>query len=239
MNCCMNKTMFIAIILTLFGCNEKIELYGKLTEKDANKIMSELLLNNISTEKKIDKKRNVSILIYPDSIPLAVKILNEAGLPNKSLETIGDIFNKDSLVSSPLEEKARYLYALSQELEFTLSQIDGVIIARVHLVLPYRISPGEDILPSSVAVFIKHKQILDPDIIRPRIKRFVYQAIPGIESTEKIEIVFVSHTKNDIKLNEKKNKYSQYKILNVFVTTVIVLLSLTIIIMVFRKKNTL
>jgi type III secretion protein J len=99
------------------------------------------------------------------------------------------------VISTPLEERARYIYALSQELEATLSQIDGVIVARVHVVLPERIAPGEPVQPASAAVFIKHTSALDPDSVRGRIQQMVASSIPGMSGepldSKKFAIVFV------------------------------------------------
>src|SRR5919201_1603389 len=68
----------------------------------------------------------------------AKEVLASAGLPRQSLRTLGDVFPKESFVSSPLEERARYIFALSQEVQQTLMQLDGIVDARVHIALPER-----------------------------------------------------------------------------------------------------
>ncbi|MEY3202223.1 MAG: hypothetical protein RIR70_1773, partial [Pseudomonadota bacterium] len=95
--------------------------------------------------------------------------------------------------STPLEERARYLYALSQELEHTFSQIDGVLSARVHIVLPERLTPGDPLLPSSAAIFIRHVPQVDLGALEPRIRRMVANSIPGLNAgkTDQITVVFV------------------------------------------------
>ncbi|MFH7423056.1 EscJ/YscJ/HrcJ family type III secretion inner membrane ring protein, partial [Pseudomonas syringae pv. tagetis] len=77
----------------------------------------------------------------------------------------------------------RYIYALSQELEASLSQIDGVIVARVHVLLPERIAPGEPVQPASAAVFIKHYASHEPDSVRGRIKHIVAITITALTYT--------------------------------------------------------
>ncbi|MCE4861265.1 EscJ/YscJ/HrcJ family type III secretion inner membrane ring protein, partial [Campylobacter jejuni] len=79
-----------------------------------------------------------------------------------------------------LEERARYIYALSQELTNTLSQMDGVLAARVHVVLPERGGVGENTTPSTAAVFIKHQAGYNLDALQPQIRKLVTHAIPGL-----------------------------------------------------------
>ena len=99
------------------------------------------------------------------------------GLPRERFDGMGQIFRKEGLVSSPLEERARYIYALSQELANTLSQMDGVITARVHVVLPERGGVGEEATPSTAAVFIKTQPGYALDALLPQIRRLVIHAI--------------------------------------------------------------
>lgn len=103
---------------------------------------------------------------------------------------MGDVFRKEGMISSPLEERARYLWALSQELSATVSQIDGVIKARVHVVLPERGSGADASLPSSAAVFIKHKPGFNYDDVIPQVKRLISNSIPGL-SQEKVTVVML------------------------------------------------
>jgi type III secretion protein J len=184
----------IGLALMLAACGDEIELHGKLSENDANDVIAELSSKNIDASKRSNKE-GVSVLLSASEINRAVRVLDAAGLPRRTRTNLGEIFKKEGVISTPLEERARYIYALSQELESTLSQIDGVIVARVHVVLPERVAPGEPVQPASAAVFIKHASSLDPDTVLPRIRRMVASSIPGmaaaVDNTEKLSVVFV------------------------------------------------
>lgn len=182
-------------MLLLSGCSDRTDLFSGLSELDANEIIASLGENRISARKRSEK---AGVVVTIDSIDInrAVRILEAAGLPRQTRTSLGEIFKKEGVISTPLEERARYIYALSQELESTLSQIDGVIVARVHVVLPERIAPGEPVQPASAAVFIKHAASLEPDAVQRRIQQMVASSIPGLagasaSGSEKFSIVFV------------------------------------------------
>ncbi len=181
------------LLLAIVACSsEKIELIANIQQRGANDIVAALLMSGIEAE-KVKGKKSVSVVIYKKDMAAAVDILRAKGLPNQNHSNLGEIFKKEGMVSTPLEERARYIYALSQELEYTLSQIDGVLVARVHVVLPERIAPGQPIQPPSAAIFVKHLPTLDSDVVRPKIKRIVTSSIPGLssESIDKISVSFV------------------------------------------------
>lgn len=183
--------------LILAGCGESVELHRQLSEQEANEVIAELADKQIRAQ-KIPAKDGVVVRVRANDISRAVRTLEAVGLPKVARSTLGDIFRKEGVISTPLEERARYIYALSQELEATLSNIDGVIVARVHVVLPERVAPGEPVQPASASVFIKHDPRLDPDNIQPRVRRMVASSIPGmasaIENTQKLTVVFVPAT---------------------------------------------
>jgi type III secretion protein J len=181
-------------MLLLNGCSEETDLFTGLSEQDSNEVIASLADQHIDGRKRSDKT-GVVISVPTAEVSRAVRVLNAAGLPRRSRTSLGEIFKKEGVISTPLEERARYIYALSQELEATLSQIDGVIIARVHVVLPERIAPGEPLQPASAAVFIKHTSALDPDSVRGRIQQMVASSVPGLSveplNSKKFAIVFV------------------------------------------------
>ncbi|WP_411381250.1 type III secretion system inner membrane ring lipoprotein SctJ [Pseudomonas sp. MPB26] len=193
----LSITLFCLSTLMLAGCGESVELHRQLSEQDANEVIAELADKKIRAE-KVAAKDGVVVRVRANDISRAVRTLEAVGLPKVGRSTLGDIFRKEGVISTPLEERARYIYALSQELEATLSKIDGVIVARVHVVLPERVAPGEPVQPASASVFIKHDPRLDPDNIQPRVRRMVASSIPGmasaIENTQKLTVVFVPAT---------------------------------------------
>lgn len=186
------NALLVLSLLLLSGCNDHIELNHGLSENAANEVAAELGRYRIEAEKRKDKD-GMTVLVDATELNRAVHILEAAGLPRAARTNLGEVFQKNGVISTPLEERARYIYALSQEIESTLSQIDGVIVARVHVVLPERIAPGEPVQPASAAVFIKCRPDLDPDVMEPRIRRMVASSLPGFagRSDKDLAIVFV------------------------------------------------
>ena len=197
----MTRPWLILVILSLSfllnACSDRVELHRQLTEQEANEVVAELADKHIRAT-KVPAKDGVVVVVNSTDIGRAVRTLEAAGLPRVARATLGDTFRKEGVISTPLEERARYIYALSQELETTLSNIDGVIVARVHVVLPERVAPGEPVQPASASVFIKHDPRLDPDNIRARVRRMVASSIPwmtaAVENPQKLTVVFVPAT---------------------------------------------
>jgi type III secretion protein J len=187
----------IAIGLTAFlcalmaGCGGEIELHSGLNEADANEVVAALTAVGIDP-RKAQEKKGVSVRVPTAQLSAAVAALRAQGLPRNAFARMGEVFKKDGMISTPMEERGRYLFALSQELESTLSQIDGVILARVHPVLPERTLPGEPAQASSCAVFIKHRPDFDAVLYEERIRQLVAAGIPGLAQggRTKVSVVF-------------------------------------------------
>lgn len=183
--------MLAAMLLVgLTACGANVTLLSAATESEANEVLSVLLDSGIAAEKLIGKD-GVAVLVDGRQVAGALDILRARGLPRERFDGMGQIFRKEGLVSSPLEERARYVYALSQELTNTLSQMDGVLAARVHVVLPERGGVGETATPSTAAVFIKHQIGYNLDALQPQIRKLVTHAIPGL-TEDRVSIALVS-----------------------------------------------
>ena len=176
----------LAMCLVLAGC--KIELYSGLTEKEGNEMLAILLDSNIASEKILDKDKMVTLMVETHDVSRSIKLLRSYGYPKEKYSSIGDIFPKDGLISSPTEERARYTYSMSQELSSTISMIDGVISARVHVVLPQEQESITDVnYPSSASVFIKYTPELELAGFIPKVKTLVANSIEGL-SLDKITV---------------------------------------------------
>jgi type III secretion protein J len=173
----------VSLLLLLWGCSQVANLQTNLQDADANEIVALLRHSGIEA-KKITAKEGVTLTVREADVSRATDIMRAAGLPKRSLTNLGTVFKKEGMISTPLEERVRYIHALSEELEFTLQQFDHVVSARVHVVLPERIAPGEPIQPSSAAVFIKYTAPFDEDTNIPRITNLVASSIPGLSGVE-------------------------------------------------------
>lgn len=182
------RAIMISLCLLITGC--KLDLYTGLTEREANEMLAILVANGISARKEYIGDSGVSLLVEEHELAHAIDILKENGFPRKQNSSIGKVFQKSGIMSSPFEEHIRYIYALSEEVSKTLSEIDGVLTARVHIVLPEDPSLGEEAKPSSAAVFLKHRRGVDLDFFLPQIRRLVSNAIEGVDY-ENVTVVLV------------------------------------------------
>jgi type III secretion protein J len=164
-------------ILALAGCKE--ELYSNLSEVEANQMMAVLMSSGIAAE-KASLGESFTLRVETEDMVRAISLLNSKGYPKSSRESIGSVFQKSGIISSPFEERVRYIYALGEDVAQTLSQIDGVVTARVHVVLPDQPQLGQPVKPSSAAVFIKHEPGVDLEYYVPQIRRLVSSSIEGL-----------------------------------------------------------
>lgn len=174
------------LVLALAGC--KVELYGGLAEREANDMLAALMRRGIPAHKQPGLEGTFALLVEEDRFAEAVELLRMQGFPREPFASIGEVFKKEGLISSPLEERVRFVYALSQELSATLSEIDGVLSARVHVVLPDNALSTGNVVPSSAAVFIRHLAEASVDRLTPQIKILVTNSIEGL-AYDKVSVV--------------------------------------------------
>ena len=180
-------TGMAAGLLLLTGCREETPLHTQLEERQANLVMATLLDAGINCRKKAGEENRWDLYIYTSDFAAAVNLLESQGLPQRSYQGISEVFKKTGMVSSPSEERIRFMDALAQDLSRTISEIEGVIDARVHVVLPENDPFAKNTLPSSAAVAIRSRWNADIDILIPQIKGLVKNAIEGLQY-EKITV---------------------------------------------------
>ena len=180
----------IAMLAVAALCSCKSELYERLDERDANEMLAVLYSAGIQAEKSTRDDKSWSVEVGDRDLPAALRVIAAHGLPREQFANVGDLFKKEGLISTPSEERIRYIYAVSQELSNTLSQIDGVIIARVHPVIPANDPLATQIRPSSASVFIKYRRDADLEALAPPIKNLIMRSIEGLQY-ENISLTFV------------------------------------------------
>lgn len=188
----------IPILLFLAGCG-MTELYAQLDEQEGNEMLALLLAHDITSEKRAAKDHMVSLHVDTNKIPAAMDLLRNNGFPRDKFSTIGDLFNTDKLISTPYEDRTRYVYGLSQELADTLSRVDGVMTARVHLVIP---AEDDQATIASAAVFIKHNPDFDMHDHIPQIKSIISSGIDNLDY-ERVNVeLFPAHEGDVVRVGD-------------------------------------
>jgi type III secretion protein J len=183
----------LVLCLALLSSCAKVPLYSNLAEEEANEIMAHLMMKNIECTKLAGKEEAWILQVSPSDFPLAMQSLASVGLPREKFQKMGEIFQKSGLISSPTEERIRFINALSQEISSTLMQIDGVLSARVHVALPNNDPLSDKTTPPSAAIFIKYRAGYDIESATPDLKNLVTKSIEGLDF-ENVELVMSQGT---------------------------------------------
>lgn len=184
----MKKIALIAAGVMMFaGCEKEVALHSQLEERQANLVMAALLDDGIACRKTPGDEGAWNVMISESDFAAAANLLERRGLPRRSYHGVAEVFKKTGMVSSPSEERIRFMDALAQDLSRTISCIDGVVDARVHVVLPENDPFAKNTLPSSAAVAIRSRWNSDIADLVPSIKNLVKNSIEGLKY-EKISV---------------------------------------------------
>lgn len=186
----LKKSLLLIAALALSGC--QVSLYSGLEEKEATAMMAVLMEQGVACEKN-QAKEGWDLMVGKADLPAAVRLLAKEGFPRHEYQNIGDVFGSKGLISSPQEDRIRYIFALSQEIAETISQIDGVLASRVHLVLPENDPLSDSLRPSSASVFVKY---LPSSPVRQNVTQIKQLVLNGVEglTMEKVSVVTVPGT---------------------------------------------
>ncbi len=177
---------FVVYLLLRLGGPEMALLYAELTPGDASKITARLDQLGVPYRLRGD---GTEILVPVDAVPKARITLAGEGLPAGG--SLGyEIFDKSQgLATSSFVQNINQVRALEGELARTLTGIEGVRGARVHLVLPQRELFSRDRQAPSASIMLRMagaKRLEKAQVVA--VQHIVAAAVPGLKP-ERISIV--------------------------------------------------
>lgn len=168
----------LLMLLVLAGCKQPI--YTRLSETEANNVLLTLIKGGIEADKRAEDEGTFSVWVSDAEMATAIELLRADAQPSEHYTSLGEVFARNGLVSSPTEERIRFIYGMQQELAKTLSQIDGVLVARVHIVVPASDPFDAATKPASASVFLKHRADMNMQLIVPSVKDLVVRSVEGL-----------------------------------------------------------
>jgi type III secretion protein J len=186
---CLTLCSVVLVTAVLAGCSQ--QLYGALDESAANQVVGALRNEGIAADKSRAGEDMWKVSVADDEFAKSVQILKRRNLPPQPFDGLGRVFKKDSLVSTPTEERARLIHAMSQELERSLMEMDGVLVARVHPVIPPHDPLNPKKLPTSASVLVKYRPGSDVGSREAMIRSLVSSGVEGL-AYEDVRVLLVS-----------------------------------------------
>ena len=119
------------------GCADDPLLHD-LAERQASEVLVALDEEGVAATKVRQEGTEAAwtITVPRGEAGKAHRVLAARQLPRARPQGLGEVFGAGGMVPTPVEERARWLHALSGELARSIEALDGVVEARVHLGLP-------------------------------------------------------------------------------------------------------
>ncbi len=184
--------MMLALMCSIFllsACGKQ-QLYSSLSEEHANEMVAVLGEAGIDADKSLGEEEKWTVSVAQSEFAKSVDILRTRGLPHEQFESMGTVFKPGGINETPLAQRARLNYALSQELSQTINEIDGVVSARVQLAMPQPSPLTNDVKPSSASVLVKYRSGFDLRSQKASIQSLVAKGVEGL-SFDQVEVIMV------------------------------------------------
>lgn len=172
------RTGLFFCFLILSGCKEV--LFSNLDQVEVNQMVTVLQAAGLPSSRNQAADGTYELLVDSSQIGVAVLLLQEEGLPRANYLDLGEVFADTGIVGTPFEERARFMHALNQEFSQTISEIDGVQSARVHVVLPQAERFDRSEQEASAVVAIYHQSEFDALTIVPTVKTMMAHGVPDL-----------------------------------------------------------
>lgn len=237
----MNRTIQILMAVTaafaLSGCEAKIQ--QGLDERQANEIVTALLERGYQPRKELEpgKKPTWSIMMDADHSDDATRVLVELGLPREKQPTGADLI-KPGLVPSPNEEFQLKMLGLQGDLARTLESVDGVIAARVHLVVAPPARPGQTPVTSKGSAFLRVRagKAGWMQAHRDELRQLIAGSVEGL-AVENVTLV-VNEVSTVVPARPATSTMeSRLRMLAVLLGTMLTLVSAGMVMMILRKRS--
>jgi type III secretion protein J len=191
-----------ALGFTLTACKE--DLYTKMTESEANEMLSVLLRNNVNATRTVAKDGSNVLKVETAQRSEAIELLKSKGYPKQVFSNLCDTFKSNGFVASPTEERARLACANNDEASKSVMKIQGVTFARVLTVMPKNDPFKLERAEGSASVVVQHDAATDMTPLKAHIKMTVANSIEGL-SYDKVSVVFTPVESNRDDLAASRN----------------------------------
>ncbi|MBX3230883.1 MAG: hypothetical protein KIT84_40615 [Labilithrix sp.] len=181
------------VLLAALASGCAVPVAAALDEPDANRVIVALDQSGIDAAKEADPttEGKFRVTVSRDDVGRALSVMREEELPRPKSKGVLEAADKGQLVPSQQAEHAQIVAGLAGELEKTLGSVDGVLAARVHLVVPPR-EPLRDGPPpkATASVLVEHRGSTPP-LAPESIQRLVAGGAPGVVPAD-VAVVFVA-----------------------------------------------
>lgn len=186
--------LVVVATLALGGCFSPVA--AGLDEAEANRTVVALQASGIDARKEAETggDGHFRVMVSDSEAGRALVTLTEEGLPRPKSTTLSEAVGKNALVPSVAAEQAELSAGLAGELEKSLGQLDGVVVARVHLNLPspspLRDREKKDRATASVLLSYRGSA---PPLTEAQVKKLVSSSVPEL-SVDDVTVIAVAKT---------------------------------------------
>lgn len=159
-----------------------------LTERDANTVIVMLAKSTppiLATKQKNTEGREPTwdIVVSSSDAARAIEIMQANNMPPQKDTGLEETYGKSGMIPTATEERAKFMMALTGEMQRTLKMIPGVLNARVLLMIPQEKllrAPGEQQpLPKASVMITAKKELVRNKALRDTLEKDTKKIVSG------------------------------------------------------------